>query len=133
MDRANKPLTLEQLRGMVNQPYWHVGLREDSGAPHWSILDPLLAYHPEDYDYGKTWVAYAQQPAHIDRENWGPCAKCRSCASCIDSCESAKDPDCMCFSCRGYGNHRPRNFCPHCGRPLTDEAWAELERRVFGG
>lgn len=24
------------------------------------------------------------------------------------------------------------NFCPWCGRPLTDEAWAELERRVMG-
>lgn len=21
-------------------------------------------------------------------------------------------------------------FCPHCGRPLTEEAWAELERRI---
>lgn len=24
------------------------------------------------------------------------------------------------------------SFCPNCGRPLTDEAWAELERRVCG-
>lgn len=22
------------------------------------------------------------------------------------------------------------NFCPECGRPLTEEAWAELERRL---
>ena len=24
------------------------------------------------------------------------------------------------------------NFCPWCGRPLTDEAWAKLERRLQG-
>lgn len=24
-------------------------------------------------------------------------------------------------------------FCPFCGRPLTEEAWAELERRINGG
>lgn len=27
------------------------------------------------------------------------------------------------FSCK---------FCPACGRPLTEEAWAELERRIGG-
>lgn len=59
---SNEPLTLEELRGMVNKPYWHVGLREESAAPHWSILDPLLAYHPEDYDYGEGWLAYRRPP-----------------------------------------------------------------------
>ena len=58
----NEPLTLEQLREMANKPYWHVGLREESAAPHWSILDPLLAYHPEDYDYGEGWLAYRRPP-----------------------------------------------------------------------
>ena len=24
------------------------------------------------------------------------------------------------------------NYCPKCGRPLTDEAWAELEKRLRG-
>ena len=24
------------------------------------------------------------------------------------------------------------NFCPFCGRPLTKEAWAELERKIGG-
>lgn len=26
-----------------------------------------------------------------------------------------------------------RNYCPRCGRPLTEEAWAELERRINNG
>lgn len=24
----------------------------------------------------------------------------------------------------------PIKYCPFCGRPLTEEAWAELERRI---
>lgn len=26
-----------------------------------------------------------------------------------------------------------KGFCYACGRPLTEEAWAELERRINGG
>lgn len=33
---------------------------------------PLVELLPEK-DYGKTWLAYAYPPAHIDREAWGPC------------------------------------------------------------
>lgn len=24
------------------------------------------------------------------------------------------------------------NFCPECGRPLTEKAWVELEKRLMG-
>ena len=65
-----QPLTLEQLREMANKPYWHIGLREESAAPHWSILDPLLAYNPEDYDYGTNWLVYAYPPSHVDLQAW---------------------------------------------------------------
>lgn len=75
MKHDNKPLTLEELRKMANKPYWHVGLREDSAAPHWSILDPLLAHHPEDYEYGESWLAYAHKP--IDFDAWEPCELCK--------------------------------------------------------
>ena len=65
-----QPLTVEQLREVVGKPYWHVGLHEDSPKPHWEILDPFVSKHPEDYGYGKRWLAYAYPPAHIDREAW---------------------------------------------------------------
>ena len=65
-----QPLTVEQLREVVGKPYWHVGLQEDSPKPHWEILDPFVSKHPEDYGYGKRWLAYAYPPAHIDREAW---------------------------------------------------------------
>lgn len=54
----NEPLTLEELREMGGQPYWHVGLREESLPPHWNILDLFCAKHIEDYKYGENWLAY---------------------------------------------------------------------------
>lgn len=54
----NEPLTPKQLREMGGQPYWHVGLREESPPPHWNILDPFYAKHIEDYRYGENWLAY---------------------------------------------------------------------------
>lgn len=59
---SNEPLTLEQLREMGGQPYWHVGLRKESPPPHWNILDPFYAKHIEDYKYGENWLAYLCPP-----------------------------------------------------------------------
>ena len=58
----NEPLTLEELREMGGQPYWHVGLREESPPPHWNILDPFYAKRIEDYKYGENWIAYRRPP-----------------------------------------------------------------------
>lgn len=58
----NEPLTLEELREMGGQPYWHVGLRKESRPPHWNILDPFYAKHIEDYRYGENWLAYRRPP-----------------------------------------------------------------------
>ena len=58
----NEPLTLEKLREMGGQPYWHVGLREESPPPHWNILDPFCAKRIGDYKYGENWIAYRRPP-----------------------------------------------------------------------
>ena len=58
----NAPLTLDELREMVGEPYWHVGLQEDSPPPHWSILDANFAQHIEDYKYGERWLAFRRKP-----------------------------------------------------------------------
>ena len=58
----NEALTPEELREMGEQPYWHVGLREESPPPHWNILDPFCAKRIEDYKYGKNWIAYRRPP-----------------------------------------------------------------------
>lgn len=62
----NEPLTLEELREMGGQPYWHVGLREESPPPHWNILDPFYAKRIEDYKYGENWIAYRRPPEGED-------------------------------------------------------------------
>ena len=62
MIAPNAPLILEELREMGGEPYWHVGLQEDSLPPHWNILDPIHAMHIEDYGYGKRWLAYRRKP-----------------------------------------------------------------------
>lgn len=128
------PLTLEQLRGMGGKPYWHVGLRKENADPHWKILDPFIARYPEDYGYGKRWLAYAYQPAHIDREAWG----CEYCTGDVDD-RPFLDSEDLYISGDGRLTSDGRDhdfckieFCPKCGRPLTEEAWAELEKRVRG-
>ena len=50
-----------------------------------------------------------QAPVRIDRNRWEEC----------DYCKLAPY----------WGKH----FCPMCGRPLDEEAWAELERRINDG
>lgn len=50
-----------------------------------------------------------QTPAKLDRSRWWGCETCKG------------------------GRYRRGEYCPGCGRPLTEEAWAELERRINDG
>lgn len=56
-----------------------------------------------------------QAPAKLDRSRWEGC----------DYCENQKIGEVMITNRRKY--------CSICGRPITEEAWAELERRIGGG
>lgn len=64
----------------------------------------------------------------IDRKKWEPCHSCDSkCLTCMIN-ETDK-----CRRCKDYKYYLPLyQFCPKCGRPLTDEAWDELEKRLRG-
>ena len=132
MKYGDKPLRPEELQHMANKPYWHVGLRKHSVPPHWVILDPLIARNPEDYEYGKSWLAYTYQP--IDFSEWEPCCKmCKAkCTDCEHFTDKVKGKAEFCKSCKDGSNFKsPYNsFCPHCGRPLTDRARKMLESRL---
>ena len=77
-------------------------------------------------DYGKTWACYAYPPAHIDREGW-ECPICNSYE--VISFKAWKKPEQVIGGPFAQGGAM---FCPHCGKPRTPEAWAELEKRLRG-
>lgn len=117
---TGEPLTLEQLRGMDKPtPVWMEADKKtiEGWGGHWClcqrghILTPGMVSMYADKMDGATFYSYP--PAHIDREKWEPCKIC---------------------GIRGMTEAlilKRERFCAHCGRPLTEEAWADLERRVF--
>lgn len=120
--KYGKPLTMEQLRGMDGQPVLVKLIEESKGRKEgWALI-----YNDEGYcavqrwtqsplwykDYGKTWLAYAYHPVHIDREKWEPCV--------------------VCSVRHRYWREYQYEYCPYCGRPLTDQAWDELESQLRG-
>lgn len=123
MQEAGKALTVDQLRQMegkpvlLKSPWWTEWCIVREHGEH-EIAGDAISFTRRHYgevclglsDYGKTWAAYAYPHAHIDREKWEPCMWCAL-----------------------NGQFGLNNYCSACGRPLTEEAWAELERRVCGG
>ena len=104
-------------------------------------------------DYGKTWACYAYQPAHIDREGWEkPCNMCGgkttlyqhtnttklfmntfgNAATLVTECTACPPYADCCMKDISANSAFKINFCPECGRPLTEEAWDELEKRMGG-
>lgn len=70
----------------------------------------------------------------IDREKWQPCEVCTN--GFLETAEKYRatdlymdvDPPII----GAYGDDEVSvsiKYCPMCGRPLTEEAWSELERR----
>ena len=62
-----------------------------------------------------------KSPAKLDRIRWMGCGWCREFGT---------------MPIRGFTVHgctsTTAHFCPKCGKPLTEEAWTELERRIEG-
>lgn len=144
-----EPLTLDQLRDMLENDGEIIGaaviVSEDGILSH-GVLDARAddgicaslgasTNWLKEKDYGKTWVCYAYQlaatdtnvggkdshvPTSIDQEEWKKCPWCKSEYTVIDD---------------DFGQPVHPNmikFCWNCGRPLTPEAWAELEKRLRG-
>lgn len=66
------------------------------------------------------------------RSMWEPCKTCRSCDNCKNNSDYSPDEGIYgeCGQCHEYSNFEPRNFCGECGRPLTNEAWSIIEKRI---
>lgn len=141
IEKFGKPLTLEQLREMNGKPVWTKLLVENTGRKEgWTLI-----YNDDGYaavqrwtqfplwykDYGKTWIAYAYPPVHIERKAWEPCEGCFSCNTCTHRYNEYVDSPC--WNCDNGNKWRTGvRFCPYCGRPTVNEAWDELEKRLGG-
>lgn len=142
---TGEPLTLEQLRGMDGQPVywpddesWGIVSVDDSGR--WAGI-PFFRGRKNgvnfEYDIvSRGMEVYAYPPAHIDREKWEPCEHCKPHENALDRWGPHQFPiddgAIYYYDVDDGWEGEEINFCPWCGRPLTEEAWAELERRCLG-
>lgn len=138
MPESGVPLSLEQLKQMDGKPVWVVCLKKEKYIDPpigWRILEKSISgsfgvWNGENClsqrSYSSDWLAYSYPPAHIDRSEWT--------AEWIYPENEWNLPRCSKCGCNSkdatYG-HKD-NFCPKCGRAMTPEAWAELERRLRG-
>lgn len=78
----------------------------------------------------------------LDRSLWAGCDYCndpqpyRDCVlpdgtEQILCCEEGKIPFDNPFG-NSFINERKIEYCPYCGKPITERAWKELERRING-
>lgn len=127
---AGQPLTLEQLRGMVGKPAFlpevncNVLIARNEGVPLFTFSDGSQVSAVDWYE--EVGAAYAYHPTHIDREAWTGCicnTKSKSCCTCVSL---------RCQFCIGESEYKRGKYCSACGRPLTEDGWAELEKRVMG-
>lgn len=64
---------------------------------------------------------------------WRGCRSCKGCRSCVYSIHDLKDMPCKKCDPNAEGivtEYKPSNFCPVCGKPLTDEAVQMVMERV---
>lgn len=133
MPEAGEPLSLEQLKQMDGKPaYW---LKDES----WGIISvdstgrwagkPFFRGRKQEANFeydieSRNMEVYAYPPAHIDRSKWEFCLWCKDLQYLPhEMCADVKMPG---------GSEIGASFCPSCGRPLTEEAWAELEKCIGG-
>ena len=137
LERQGEPLTLEQLKSMVWKWVYIVLIESEERIETMAYIgrDGLYTFFGYDRDKftvkaeygfeecGKNFVAYAYPPTHIDREAW------------VAEWKRGKYPSgthyLYCSKC-GEINGKQSMFCQVCGRAMTPEALAELEKRLRG-
>lgn len=72
-----------------------------------------------------------QKPTKLDRSRWEGCECCHDQRKiCVNVGNYVYCED---FDCEGCQYFQSADYCRNCGKPLTEEAWMELERRISGG
>ena len=70
-------------------------------------------------------AALRAQPAKLDRSRWEGGEWCENTGAVIIEQHHA-------FRSKRKRGSAVAIYCPSCGKPLTEDAWAELERRIRG-
>lgn len=85
---------------------------------------------------GGEYREYHEQNTRLNREAWGPCKYCGKgrkdfgLDGCGDGIGIVIGESVAAIESDSWGFLV--NFCPKCGRPLTEEAWEMLEKRIGG-
>ena len=127
-----KPLTLEELRKMDGKPaYWpddkSYGIISVDSAGKWAGI-PFFRGRKNEANFefdieSRGMKVYEIDPPRLNREAWEPC----------DFCKTELDKYPYILACDDYSESNTvyeSGFCPLCGRPLLEEAWAMLEKRL---
>nr|DAT62596.1 MAG TPA: DNA-directed RNA polymerase [Caudoviricetes sp.] len=147
-----QPLTLEQLREMDGQPVRVVHPKtKDWGIYSYIALvfvdynrgivlltnkmgGRTVALRDEDSFYRESAVVFPYiipDEAHIDRNAWWECfTKPNTCESCEVYVKSSEERKSICSDCHERSRYIQADFCPRCGKPLTEKAWDEMEKKV---
>ncbi len=115
------------------------------------LVKKILIHEDEHPNEAVPFNPCTYTPVHIDREKWEPCECCREPIG-AEPYAKEKYPGICDFevildggdeiAVNSYNHYTPVteevcfsfpvSFCPKCGRPLTDQAWDELEKRMRG-
>ena len=91
-------------------------------------------YKPTEVEAAKMAIAALRTPTREQVEKvWRGCRSCKSCRSCAYSIYDLKDVPCKMCDPNAEGivtEYKPSNFCPVCGKPLTDEAVEMVMERL---
>lgn len=140
-----KPLTLEELRKMDGKPaYWldddSYGIISVESYGRWADV-PFFRGRKNgvNFEYNiksRRIEVYAVEPPRLDRSAWEPCEHCKSSKNPLDRWGPHQFPidgnEIYCYDTDDGWEGEEINFCPHCGRPLTEAAWDALENRLEG-
>lgn len=132
-------ITLHRIRALKD---FGVVCAGDIGG--WIEKESNLSHEGNCWVYGEACrIAVAalraqQYPAKLDRSRWEGCEHCMAGWDYNDyrkwlegelgEIRISKDE--LNIDVGPYWETVKIKFCPYCGRPLTEKAWAELERRI---
>lgn len=135
MNIKRKSLTVEELKNMDGEIVQIINAIENTVETGIVRSNRCFVSGNDNIRYffdsvGKGFYVYPV----VNKEMWKSCDMCKTCRNCLNLIEDILDNpyESPCNSCFEYSKFSPVPYCYNCGRPLTDEAWKELWKRLNG-